>query len=93
VEVLVEQAVPERLRMHCVALLQHQVGRAGQAVHNQPGAVEQAVPMVTVAQAAVTHPAPPRARVGADFWGQVEIVLILLPLEREVAVLAVRAAL
>jgi hypothetical protein len=94
VEGRVEQAVPERLQADFAALLQRQVGRVDQALEvPQVAVLEQVVLMVTVAQAAITHPALPRARVGVGFWGQVEIVLILLPLEREVAVLAVRAAL
>ena len=91
---LVAQAVLERLQMHFAALLQHQVGQVEHPqVHRHRAAAARAVPMVTVAEAAITHPALPRVRVEVGFWGQVEIVLVLLPLEREVAVLVVRAAL
>ena len=63
-----EQAVQVRLPMHCVALLQRQVGRVDQALEvPQAVVLEQVVLMVTAALAVITHPALPRVRVGVDF--------------------------
>lgn len=93
-ELRVERVALGRLTMHCVALLQRRVGLVEQAPEvPQAGALGQAVLMATAARAALTHPALLRVRVVVDFWEQVEIVLVLLPLEQEVAVLVVRAAL
>jgi hypothetical protein len=94
VEVRVEQVALGRLIVHCAALLQRQVGRVEHLLELVVlVAVERVVLMVTVAEAAITHPALPLPRVGVGFWGQVEIVQVLLKLGQEVAVLAVRAAL
>ena len=93
-ELRVERVALGRLTMHCVALLQRQVGLVEQAPEvPQAVALGQAVLMATAAQAALTHPAMLRVRVVVDFWEQVEIVLVLLLVQEEVAVLAVKGVL